>query len=380
VIRLLFVDDDRDVLEGLENRLSRHRDRFYACYAESGREALTLLASEPFDAVVSDMRMPGMNGAELLGRVREAYPGLVRIILSGEVGREGWLEAERVAHQTLSKPCDVTALGSVLEEVRRLGAALASRDLAALLGRPLVLPTPTWLMLRLDQLLANGDALLASVAAIVEQDAALTARVLRVTNSAYFAGGHRCQRGLDAVRCLGLDAVRALTLTHELYGQLSGTLPHALLEALHTRAQRTAAAVRVLSDAQETEQQQLVTAAILQDVGGLALLTGTPPWPVERTTLSGYLLALWGLPEPLVRIVANAGRPSHAGYTRLAGPGLLHLAQVFVGELETRESPLPTRLPLPVLDRVFCASAGLDEVRLASLRATVQSRLLVEAP
>jgi len=379
--RLLFVDDDQDVLEGIENRLQRHRHQFSARYADCGPEALRLLAQEPFDAVITDMRMPGMNGAELLRRVREAYPGLLRIILSGDTGQEGWLEAMRVAHQTLSKPCDVTVLGSALEQLRGLSTGLASRDLEALLGRAHVLPTPTRLIRRLDEVLGSGDPSLGGVATIVEEDAALTARLLQIANSAYFAGGHRCERGLDAVRCLGLEAVRGLALAHELYGQMRGLAPESLLEALHGRALRTAAVARRFCRGDDRERQRLVTAAILQDIGGLALLDGGPaPAGVDRGTLSGYLLTLWGLPVDLIRTVAAAGQPGRAGLSELTGAGTLHLAQCLVGELEPPDSALQQRLPSPALDTEFCRRAGIDDRAIAVWRALAQDVLAEAAP
>lgn len=78
--KILFVDDDVLILEGYRRML--HQE-FSVSTAIGGQQALALLrASGPFAVVISDMRMPGMNGAEFLANVREKAPDTVRMLLS----------------------------------------------------------------------------------------------------------------------------------------------------------------------------------------------------------------------------------------------------------------------------------------------------------
>ncbi|HEY2732895.1 MAG TPA: response regulator, partial [Polyangiales bacterium] len=124
MIRALFVDDEPAILEGLENRLRRLRSRWKMSFVSSAEAALAKLAVEPFDVVVSDMRMPGMDGAELLERVRANHPGIVRIVLSGQTNNEPMLVSLPVAHQVLSKPCDSQLLEAAIERARALHGLL----------------------------------------------------------------------------------------------------------------------------------------------------------------------------------------------------------------------------------------------------------------
>ncbi|MGA2228990.1 MAG: response regulator, partial [Syntrophobacteraceae bacterium] len=80
---ILFVDDEPVLLDGLKRMLHGMRDRWEMIFAASAEAALEILKSKPADVVVTDVRMPGMDGVQLLSLVRDLYPQIVRIILSG---------------------------------------------------------------------------------------------------------------------------------------------------------------------------------------------------------------------------------------------------------------------------------------------------------
>ena len=88
MIRILFVDDELNVLEGLQRLLRPMRKEWEIENVESGAAALDLLAQSEFDVVVSDVKMPEMDGVELLSEVRTRFPSVVRIALSGHSDRQ----------------------------------------------------------------------------------------------------------------------------------------------------------------------------------------------------------------------------------------------------------------------------------------------------
>src|SRR4051794_31980839 len=106
MIRILFVDDEVRVLDGVRRLLHHLHGDWQMSFATSGQQALEILSQGGFDVIVTDIRMPGMNGIELLAIAKELYPGIVRIVLSGQSDRDLTLKSALNAHQYLSKPCD----------------------------------------------------------------------------------------------------------------------------------------------------------------------------------------------------------------------------------------------------------------------------------
>jgi DNA-binding NtrC family response regulator len=109
--RILFVDDDPSLLAGLENVLRSDRRRWEMVFALGGEAALVELARGTFDVVVSDMRMPVVDGAQLLARVKADSPHTLRILLSGSDCESLLTEI----HELVVKPCRAQTLRAVLE-------------------------------------------------------------------------------------------------------------------------------------------------------------------------------------------------------------------------------------------------------------------------
>ena len=99
--KVLFVDDEANVLSGLRRMLRSQRQVWDMQFANGGAAALELMANQSFDVVVSDMRMPGVDGAELLNRVNDLFPDTVRLVLSGQSEHEKIFRAIGPAHQFL---------------------------------------------------------------------------------------------------------------------------------------------------------------------------------------------------------------------------------------------------------------------------------------
>ena len=115
--RILFVDDEPDLLEGLERMLFRERKRWQMRFAQSGKEGLAALGEKAFDVVVADMRMPAMNGVEFLQQVKEKNPDTVRMMLTGNTDQETATKAVNDGNvfRFMNKPVERETLIAMIE-------------------------------------------------------------------------------------------------------------------------------------------------------------------------------------------------------------------------------------------------------------------------
>lgn len=136
---VLFVDDELAILDGL--RRSLHRAPFRCLYAHSAFQALELLGNESVQIVVTDEQMPGMSGSELLSIVRQRYPEIIRIILSGQASLDRVINAVNNGqiHRFLTKPFDseqlLGLLNHYLSHLRLQAKKMALFSRADTLGR-----------------------------------------------------------------------------------------------------------------------------------------------------------------------------------------------------------------------------------------------------
>ena len=196
---VMFVDDEPLVLQGLQRMLRPERERWDMRFARSGAEALGLLEREPFDAVVSDLRMPEMDGAALLAAVMDRYPHMARIVLSGEMDRELTFRTVHCAHQFLSKPCDADTLKQTLARASSLRRLLNDRRLKSLLPRLESLPSLPALYTEILAEIQAPNSSFRKVGDLVARDLGMTAKILQLVNSAFF-GLPRHVTAIDSAR------------------------------------------------------------------------------------------------------------------------------------------------------------------------------------
>lgn len=377
--RVLFVDDEPAVLDGLRDLLRRHRRRWDMAFAGGGEAALAELAARPADVVVSDMRMPGMDGAELLRRVKAEHPRAVRLILTGHAEREAIFRALPVAHQFLSKPCDPEALANTIERACELQALVHDEALARVLGGIDSLPSPPGCYWKITHALADPAVSLQQVGAILLEDPVACAKLLQLVNSAYFGLAKPVADVLHAVSLLGLEMVRSLILTAHLLRatEHAPAVPGFSYQHLHASALLTAKVARRMM-AGGPLAQACFTAGLLHDIGKvviamcfpekfallIAAAAGEPDFSVARekdllgfthAEVGAYLLGLWGLPAPIVEAAAYHHEPA-----RVAQRGFEVVGCVYVADALLRRSVPPT-------PGVSDDGAPLDEEYLASL-------------
>ena len=330
--RLLFVDDEQPVLDGLRSRLHRMVGRWQMDFVTSGELAIDHLQRHPCDLVVTDMRMPGMDGASLLEQVSTRWPQTVRIVLSGYSELEQTIRLVPFAHQYLSKPCQPRQLEGVIERCLLLQDLLNRADLRAIVGRIRKLPSLPHIYTKLRNIVRDENVTLEEVATLVAADSALAARVLQVVNSAFFRLARRISNIEQAVNYLGFTAIRNLAVSLEIFAQwprgASGVLDlHKLQAHAHSVASVASALTAGTLIADDT-----MLAGLLHDIGYWILAQECPADLHQATELAAakgialheaesqvigashaeigaYLLGIWGLPYPVIEAVAHHHQP-----------------------------------------------------------------------
>lgn len=377
--RVLFVDDETRVLDGLQRMLRSRRHTWEMEFASDAASALEACARAPFDVVVSDMRMPGMDGADLLTEVQRRHPDTVRIVLSGHADRAGAARAARVAHQLLTKPTDAAGLTETIERACQLRDTLADPGVSGLIDRLAWLPELPPAYGRLLEAMDRPDAQPVALARGVSADAELAARVLDLVNSTRFGASRYVPTLQAAATLLGIDFIAGLVLAAEIFRQFEEHLDGRRARALRTHSLAVAdLAATIANDGQRWESAYI--AGLLHDLGRLALLHGLPEEyaDIERSArerseplvraeraafgathaqLGAALLRRWHLPEPIVEAVAFHHSPSEIAAATPIVPLAVHVADHFAHAA----NPGSDDRGSAALDLEAVRSAGLEE-------------------
>ena len=388
--RILFVDDEPLVLEGLRNSLRGKRRDWEMLFQRDAAAALADLERAPVDVIVTDMRMPGMDGAQFLEQALKLCPGATRIILSGQMEEASLARAAITAHRYLTKPCKNTVLLSSITQALELQALMHNERVRASIGAIESLPTVPGVYHALTTALAGDQSSPEAIAAIIEEDVAISSKVLHIVNSAFFGLPRKTTSLLQAVRFLGLGTIRSLVLSHSVFEQF-GRTAQGLAELGHEHALECARVARQLLAGQAAAETAF-TAGLLHDIGSLvfasripeeyaeicreAQRTGVAVHRLEREQLGvthaeagAYLLGLWDLPHEVIDVVAAHHAPWTPG-TPLDASSAILLADAIC--LEAEGDPSAARCHADTLAPEWREQSGVASA-LESARARYRS-------
>jgi len=348
-MRVLFVDDEPRVLEAIERTLFQLDVDWEVSFAEGGPAALAELEKAHFDVVVSDMRMPGMDGAALLAEVCAKYPHVARIVLSGQTDEAAAFRVVKVAHQFLAKPCSSETLQQVIGRTQELRNWLREERLQAVVGRLDRLPSTPRLFTDLSRALDDETASADSVAAIVRQDPAMSSKVLQIVNSSLFSSGAAVSDVRAAVLRLGMKTIRNLALGIGAFDSVgkTSTLSKQAIDDLQKRSLAIAQLSSRIAQGREDADGAFM-AGLVCDVGQL-ILASVPALDesvssagdaITHAEVGAFLLGLWGLPFRIVEAVANHHAPMRNAHDRLGLPQIVWLSSCLV----CGEEPEPSYL------------------------------------
>jgi len=334
----------------------------------------------PFDVIVSDMRMPKMDGAQLLQYVQTHHPNVIRIVFSGHTELETALRTVTTAHQYLTKPCDPEILTGVIERACALRELLTSSSIRSLIGGLGELPSAPGVYHALTRALADADCSLADVTAIVEQDVAMCAKILQLVNSSFFGLAKRITNIRDAVVYLGANMLKQLALSVAAFRAFNppANLPGFSFDALQRDAVLSAKIAKQILGKQKSADDAY-TAAMLHDIGTLTLASAAPEdfrrvmaqrqqgveavraeqqiFGASHAEIGAYLLGLWGLPYTVVEAVAFHHRPSDVQHEIFDVLDAVYVASALAEEAVHDSSSAQSSN----LDKQYLARMGVEE-------------------
>lgn len=375
--RVLFVDDEPAVLDGLRRMLRGMRHEWDMTFVPDARAALSAMDEEPAEIVVTDMKLGGMDGAELLHRIKERWPDSVRIILSGHGEQEAVLKCVGSAHQYLFKPCDPETLKSVIRRAESLRDLLDGSSIRDVIGATADLPTVPEVFQEVVETLQTPNVSLEDVGRVIAKDIGMTAKILRLVNSSSFGLRAPITNIERATIHLGLDTINSLVLGSHAFSVFNSEVRGFSAEEVWRRSLATANGAKriVREEGMETRlADDAFTAGMLHDVGRLVLADRAGQRygdvlerakaerrsvaDVEREVLGtthaevgAYLIGLWGLPDPVVEAIAYHECPRRA-VARNVGPlTFVHVASELVGTEQSADH----------MDRDYLGDLGLED-------------------
>ncbi len=381
-MRLLLVDDEPLVLQGLQRTLRCMSKEWHMEFACGGKETLARMAAAPFDVIITDARMPEVDGTKLLREVQKLYPDTIRMVLSGQSSRRALFEFIGLCHQYLSKPCDAADLKAKITSAVRLRQLLTNPAVKSAVSGLCCVPSLPALYQEITKELENSEPSLARVAEIISKDAGMTVKILQLTNSALLGIRFPVSDPLQAVSLLGLELIRALVISIHIFAPFEKVeLEELEIAQLWKHLLATAKLSRAIAQAERAPKQILddsFTAGLLHCLGKLALASTMPGvyreilqeakagkslTQAERGRLNcshaeigAYLAGIWGLPNPIVEAIAWHHAPQASG-----GDSFSPLVAVYAAERLIDGGPLTHFPDGEKLDEEFLRNLGLPD-------------------
>jgi putative nucleotidyltransferase with HDIG domain len=374
---ILFVDDDSLVLRGFQRSINKYCDHWEVEFAASGREALIKLSEKTFDAIVTDIHMPVMDGIQLLDEVSSIHPSVIRFVLSGNTSDAHLIRSIHLAHQIIPKPCAMEKIHDTVERACRLRGLLSDQQLLSIVTGIKTLPSVPRLYKDLLEKFQSDTASSQSIGNTIAQDAAMTAKILQLVNSAFFGMSEPISSPQKAVTFLGISTIRSLVLGLQVFSEFQSKINFPIsvdniwMHSLHVSNLAFMVARSLKLDHQECDDVRV--AGILHDIGMLlsfqipgffenvkfmknrqiSLESERKFLGTSHAEMGGYLLGLWGVPNLIVEAVTFHHSPENQG---AAQPGMLtalHLANGLLNMHQNGDAEIyASYLDMPYLQKL----------------------------
>lgn len=354
--KILFVDDEVQILKAFR-RLFMDTD-YEIITAGSGEEALDILQEEEVDIIVSDMKMPNMTGYELLSKVKEKYPNIVRIILSGFSDERIVYDAlqKNIAKLYILKPWENTSFINTLEKVFQIENVLKNGDVLKLINNAEELPTIKGSYVNIINTIDSGQEIYKIIESI-ECDYSIAGKLLHIVNSSYY--GIKTGSIKRAVSYLGVDNIKNIVIASAFIDSL-GFDPN-YNEKIALLWKQSFISNRIFNIIyneflNKKTPETAMTAGLLCNVGVIFLIhsfkekyveildeisrTGENIIEIENKAfgtnhqeIGGYLLRWWDIPLPIVEAALYHHKPLDENIINKEIVLVVHIAEKYAWDI-----------------------------------------------
>lgn len=328
--KILFIDDQENILQSLKLSLRGMRSEWDMSFAQSGQEGLAMFQEIWPDVVVTDMRMPTMDGAVVLKDIQKLKPDVGKIILSGYSDTDTVIKNMQLTNEYLSKPCKTSDLVKAIHNTLNSSTMIENETIKNIVAEIETLPPSPDAYDKLITVLSKDDATPEEIGTIIGHDIALSTILMRVVNCAFFNFPTQAQNITHAVKMLGQQTLLNMTKGSHLFENIgSFDNPRMSINMLWDHSLRVAQFAKTIaldSGLSESIHNDCFMAAMFHDIGKFILASRMAKEFSEIITIveeehcpvniaeqrilgtthahiGAYLLARWGFSHAQISII-----------------------------------------------------------------------------
>ncbi|MCK9329880.1 MAG: response regulator [Candidatus Cloacimonetes bacterium] len=372
---ILFVDDEIRILDAFKRTFRKYNKQWDMYFALSGNEALSLMETRknknlsPINIIISDMKMPGMNGSELLKIISEKYPNTIRFILSGQAEEKEFINSFSYIHQYFSKPLESEQLINSVTRIFNIRKYINNQEINDLIIQIKNLPVLPSIYTKIDNLLKTDNYSIKSLSEIINQDISLTAKILQLANSSYFSISKRISDLQQAISVIGIEYLKNLIIIINLFTQVDNEITFNFnIKKLWDHSLRTANIAKLLAkelNLNPIDIDNCYTSALLHDIGKLILAASFPTmyldiynkyqnekdthsleayeyqnFKVSHAEIGAYLISLWGFNDNIIEPILFHHNMSQLSDIKVDNNFIVYIANCIDHEIQSLDQTM----------------------------------------
>ncbi len=370
--KILVFDEDRDNLLTLKSRYHPLESNYSIEYLDDPTR-LRLMLKNQYDVFACKTSLYDHMALDVLDTLKEHHPNTIRIIIADSDQQLQRLQSTGSAHRYLGQDHGVEDIKLALDNIFGLNEIVSNPKLKSFVHNMHSLPTLPYIYTEIMRKLKNPDITAREIGALIEKDISLTAEILRIVNSSYYAIRNKISEPSQAVVMLGLTAVRDIVLSLFLYNHFKvrnfkgisfkSVWNHSLATAGFARK------IAQLNSLNDCNLGEVFVAGLLNCVGMLFMAQEYPEdyfqvvlraerdrillldaeesvFEFNHNEMGAYLMGLWGLSDSIVRAIAFSDTIEKVMEPKINHPLIIYLAK----RIDFQKHPHWCKGEIPVID------------------------------